>query len=64
LHLAPFQPFAIRTSDGHEYSVPTSDHAAVSPQGSRVIVFGDNDSQTELAGLHVAAVLRNGKVEK
>ncbi len=64
LHAAPFQPFAIRTSDGREYTVPTADHAAVNPKGSRVIVFSDNDSQVEVAGLHVAAVLRDGKVEK
>jgi hypothetical protein len=64
LHAAPFQPFTIRTSDGREYVVPTSDHAAVNPKGSRVIIFADNDSTVELAGLHVASVLKNGQVQQ
>jgi hypothetical protein len=64
LHAAPFHPFAIRTSDGQEYLVPTPDYAAVNPKGSRVIVFSDNDSQIEAAGFHVAAVVRNGQLEK
>ena len=64
LHTAPFQPFSIRTSDGREYAVPTADHAAVHPKASRVIIFLDSGGQTEIAGLHVAAVLKNGQVEK
>jgi len=64
LHTAPFQPFSIRTSDGNEYAVPTADHAAVNPKRSRVIIFSDDDRQFEVAGLHVAAILRNGRVEK
>jgi hypothetical protein len=67
LHTLPFQPFTIRTRAGREYVVQTPDHAAVSPSGGRVVVFGDDDSQvdiTGLPGLHVAAVLRNGQVEK
>ena len=63
LHSTPFVPFTVRTSDGREYLIPTADHAAVNPKGSRVIVFTDNDSQIDLAGLHVAAVLKNGVVE-
>jgi len=61
LHAAPFEPFAIRTSEGHEYTVPTPDHAAVHPTAPRVIVFFDNGGQLEVAGLHLAAVLKNGQ---
>jgi hypothetical protein len=64
LHTAPFQPFTIRTSDGQEYKVSTFDHAAVSPGGNRLVIFGDDGSQADLAGLHVASLLINGKVEK
>jgi hypothetical protein len=64
LHATPFQPFTLRTSDGREYVIPTADHAAVNPKGSRVIVFSDHDSQVEVAGLHVASAVRNGQVEK
>ena len=60
LHSTPFIPFTIRTSDGREYTVPTADHAAINPKGSRVIVFADDDSQAEVAALHVATVVRNG----
>jgi hypothetical protein len=64
LHLAPFQPFSIRTSDGREYAIPTADHAAVHPNMPRIVIFLDDGGQVELAALHVASVLRNGKVEK
>jgi hypothetical protein len=36
----------------------------VNPQRSRVIIFSDDDRQIEVAGLHVAAVLKNGVAEK
>ena len=61
LHAAPFEPFAIRTSDGHEYVVLTADHAAVHPTAPRVIVFFDNGGQVEVAGSHLAAVVKNGQ---
>jgi hypothetical protein len=61
LHSTPFIPFTIRTSDGREYTVPTADHAAINPKGSRVIVFVDDDRQAEVAALHVATVVKNGQ---
>jgi hypothetical protein len=60
LQSIPFVPFTIRTSDGREYVIPTADHAAINPKGSRVIVFSDDDSQAEVTALHVAAVAKNG----
>ena len=30
---------------------------------ARVLIFGDDDSQTDLAALHVASILTNGKIE-
>jgi hypothetical protein len=59
----PFQPFTIRTSDGREYVVPTADHAAVHPKATHVFVFLDNGGTAEVAGLHVAAVLKNGAAQ-
>ena len=41
LDRVPFVPFLIRTSDGHEYSVPTEDHVHISLRGNRVVVFTD-----------------------
>ncbi|MEY2510921.1 MAG: hypothetical protein QOE26_1684 [Verrucomicrobiota bacterium] len=61
LHAMPFMPFTIRTSDGREYVVPTADHAAITPKGSRVIVFADDDNQAEVAALHVATVVKDAQ---
>jgi len=62
LHSTPFQPFLVRTNDGREYSVPTSDHAAIHPRGSYVVIFSDDDSHTDIAGLHVASVVKKTSV--
>ncbi len=56
LRAAPFAPFKIKTSDGAEYFIATSDHAAVTPNNARVLVFDDQEKQITLSGLHVVAV--------
>jgi hypothetical protein len=56
LDSVPFVPFKIRTTDGREYLVATSDHAAVRPSGTRVLIFGDDDKDVYLSGLHIVAV--------
>lgn len=56
LRAVPFAPFKIKTSDGSEFSVPTSDHAAVTPNNARAFIFGDDESQKTLAGLHIVAI--------
>jgi hypothetical protein len=61
LHAAPFEPFTIRTSHGHEYTVPTADHVAVDPSARRAIVFLNNGGQIDIAALHLAAVVKNGQ---
>lgn len=53
----PFVPFVIRTSDGHEYSIPTVDHAKISPRGHRVVVFTDEDSTAILGPLHINSII-------
>jgi len=50
-------PFVIRTSDGHEYSVPTLDHAKISPRGHRVVVFTDEDATAILGRLHINSII-------
>jgi hypothetical protein len=59
LRSVPFVPFKIKTSDGSVFAVPTADHAAITPQNSRVLVFGDDESQKTLSGLHIVAVEEN-----
>ncbi len=53
----PFVPFAIRTSDGHQYDVPTLDHIFISPRGGRVIVVSDKDVVVVLPALHISSVV-------
>jgi hypothetical protein len=50
-------PFVVRTSDGHEYSVPTVDHAFITPRGNRVIVIDDEGTVNILGPLHINAVV-------
>jgi hypothetical protein len=57
LDRVPFVPFLIRTSDGHEYSVPTVDHAFITPRGNRVIVVADNGATAVLGTLHINSVI-------
>ena len=54
---APFVPFLIRTSDGREYSVPTADHAFITPRGNRIIVVADNGATAVLGPLHINSVI-------
>jgi hypothetical protein len=55
---APFVPFSIRTSDGHEYSMPTVDHAYITPRGNRVIVTDDKGTVAILGPLHINGVIQ------
>jgi hypothetical protein len=54
---APFVRFVIRTSDGREYSVPTADHAFITPRGNRVIVVADNGATAVLGPLHINSII-------
>jgi hypothetical protein len=57
----PFVPFTIHSADGSEVIVPTVDHIAVPPAGSRVFVFGDADDYEVLSGLLISRLSVNGK---
>ena len=56
LAVRPFEPFFILTSGGNRYQVPSSEHAAVDPQRSRVVVWMDDGSSVTIAGLHITAI--------
>ena len=56
LESGPFEPFVIVTSSGNRYRVPSTDHAAINPQGSRIVVWFDDESGVIISGLHIAAV--------
>jgi hypothetical protein len=52
----PFEAFAILTSGGDRYPVPSGEHAAVVPQRSRVVVWLDDGSSVTIAGLYITAL--------
>ena len=56
LQAAPFEPFTIVTSSGRRYPVPSADHANLNPQGTRIVVWFDDDASVTIARLHVAAI--------
>lgn len=56
LQAGPFEPFAIVTSSGNRYPIASADHAGVNPQGSRVVIWFDDDSSVTLSGLHIVAI--------
>ena len=53
----PFVPFSVRASDGHEYSVPTVDHAFITPRGNRVVVVDDEGTTAILGPLHINSAI-------
>jgi hypothetical protein len=56
LESGPFEPFVFVTSSGSRYRVPSADHATINPQGSRVVVWFDDESGVIVSGLHIASV--------
>jgi len=52
----PFVPFVVHAADGREYKVPTAEHAFVSPRGTRVTIFSDDDTSHLLPGLLISGV--------
>jgi hypothetical protein len=56
VHAVPFVPFVIHLADGGQLRVPTVDHIAVPPAGSRIFVFGDDERYDVLSGLLISRV--------
>ena len=40
LHARPFKPLVLRLADGHKAEIPHPEFAALSPDGSTVVIFG------------------------
>lgn len=62
----PFFPFVVHTADGREYSVPTADHAHVSPAGGRVSIWTDDETEFILPALLISGlkIQPNGRRKK
>ena len=56
LAASPFQPFDLRTSDGCEYHVPTSDHVHIRPGEKQLYVYLDDGRDVAISTLRLAAV--------
>ena len=56
LEAGPFEPFAIVTSNGHRYDIPSPDHAGINPRRNRVVIWFDDGGHITLSALHITAV--------
>ncbi len=56
LSVQPFEPFSVVTSSGAHYRVASPDHADLNPQGSRVLVWFDDETGVIVSGLHIASI--------
>jgi len=56
LQAGSFEAFTIITSSGNRYRVDSADHAGINPQGTRIVVWFDDNSSVTLSGLHITAV--------
>lgn len=56
LQAGPFQPFAIITSSGHRYEIPSADHAGMSPEGNRIVIWFEDGGSVTLSALHITAI--------
>jgi hypothetical protein len=62
----PFVPFVVHTADGQEFKIPTAEHAQVSPRGTRLTIWNDDDTWHLLPGLLISGVKvsANGRRKK
>jgi hypothetical protein len=56
LQAGPFEPFVIVTSIGRRYPVVSADHAGINPNGTRAVIWFDDDSSVTISGLHIVAI--------
>ena len=56
LNARPFVPFAIVTTGGSRYRIPTADHGGVDPGTSRIVIWFDEGAGVILPGLHIASI--------
>jgi hypothetical protein len=59
LAITPFVPFAVRTADGREYAVPTTDHIYLPPAGGRVVISDDEGVVVVLPGLLISGLVHS-----
>ena len=57
LELTPSVPFSVRTADGREYPVPTTDHIYLPPAGARVVISDDEGTVVVLPALMVSGLV-------
>ena len=60
LERTPFIPFSVRTADGREYPVPTTDHIWLLPGGRRVAIADDRGIVALLPALMISGLVHAG----
>ena len=56
LSAQPFQAFTVHTADGRQFRVSTRDHAQVSPAGTRVSIWTDDETHYILPALLISGL--------
>jgi hypothetical protein len=56
VHAVPFVPFTIHSADGSKLRVPSVDHIAGPPAGSRIWVFRDDGEYEIVSSLLIARI--------
>jgi hypothetical protein len=56
IHATPFVPFTVALSDGRRLRVPTVDHVFLSPKGSSLHIYPDDDHVVWVSTLHVTSI--------
>jgi hypothetical protein len=52
----PFEGFIITMNDGRKFKITHPDYADVSPKGTKVIIYFDDDSSIDLSSILIASV--------
>lgn len=55
LKAVPFHPFELHLTDGRKFRVPHPDFVTVSPKGSTVIVFDENEHPHHISSLLIVS---------
>ena len=59
LNARPFEPFVVVTSGGTRHRVASAEHVGINPQGNRVMIWFDDGSGVDVAGLHIVTLERD-----
>lgn len=62
LNARPFRPFFVITTGGNRYRVASAEHAGISPERNRLLIWLDDGSGITVAGLHIASIEKEAEL--